>query len=162
MRLAVDPIDPQVLVYAFLGSAQHISIGTIAVVDIMIRDSIDKYVSRNASQLFLEGSMEDMTAGDPSKMQVMTSLCLLTGLCQISFGLLRLGVVSLILSDQLISAFSCGAAITVIMSQIPTALEVRGVSKATGPLSLVHVSLELLSLLNTDCLSREAASGQHR
>lgn len=128
------------MIYAFLGSAQHISIGTIAVVDIMLRDMIAKHVDRNDTQPFEEGSWEDMTAGDPSKMQVMTSICLLTGLCQIVFGLLHLGVVSLILSDQLISGFSCGAAINVILSQVPTALEMKGVSSASGPLSLVYVS----------------------
>ena len=72
----------------------------------------------------------------------MTSICLLTGLCQIAFGLLHLGAVSLILSDQLISGFSCGAAINVILSQVPTALEMTGVSKENGPLSLVYVSTD--------------------
>lgn len=130
----------QVLVYAFLGSAQHISIGTIAVVDIMLRDMIDKHIVRNGTQIFEDASVEDTNFGDPSKLQVMTAICLLTGLCQIVFGLLHLGAVSLILSDQLISGFSCGAAVNVILSQVPTALEMKGVSKASGPLSLVAVS----------------------
>ena len=114
----------------------------------MLRDMIDKHMVRNAT-LIPEGSLQDMT--DPDKLQIMTSICLLTGLCQIAFGLLHLGAVSLILSDQLISAFSCGAAISVIMSQIPIALEMKGVSKASGPLSLVYV--RLLALVTAARLS---------
>ena len=60
----------QVLIYAVLGSAHHISIGTIAVVDIMLRDIISKHVERNSTLTFAEGSFEDMTVGDPSKLQV--------------------------------------------------------------------------------------------
>lgn len=115
----------------------------------MLRDMISKYVDSNGTLPLEEGSLEDMTAGDPSKMQVMTSICLLTGLCQIVFGLLHLGAVSLILSDQLISGFSCGAAINVILSQVPTALEMRGVSKASGPLSLVYVCTRQRQKLST-------------
>lgn len=113
----------------------------MAVVDIMLRDMIDKHVVKNET-LLLTGtaSLDDANYGEASKLQVMTAICLLTGLCQIMFGILHLGAVSLILSDQLISGFSCGAAVNVILSQIPTALEMKGVSKASGPLSLVVVS----------------------
>lgn len=118
----------------------------------MLRDMIAKHVQVNGTSSFEEGSWEDMTAGDPSKLQIMTSICLLTGLCQLVFGLLHLGAVSLILSDQLISGFSCGAAISVILSQVPTALEIKGVGKESGPLSLIYVSMHRLYRCNQSFL----------
>jgi MFS superfamily sulfate permease-like transporter len=148
-----------VLIYAFLGTAQHISLGTMAVVDIMLRDIVSKYrIHPQYSHHRGNSSWNDSLTTDAATgvqtntsistpvtgltedpIEILTSLCLLVGLFQIAFGLLRLGAVSLILSDQLISGFSCGASINVIMSQIPPALGVR-IPDYGGPLSLVYVS----------------------
>lgn len=54
----------------------------------------------------------------PTAEEVLTSLCLLIGLIMIGMGVLKLGVLSLILSDQLITSFSSGAAVHVATSQI--------------------------------------------
>lgn len=118
----------------------------MAVVDIMLRDTIQKYTLDNET---LSDNVTSHTIESHSKEQesiqieIMTSICLLTGLCQLVFAALRLGTVSLIFSDQLISGFSCAAAITVVMSQVPTALEIKGVSKSVGPLALVYQSIKI-------------------
>ena len=145
-----------VLIYSFLGTAQHISLGTMAVVDIMLRDIVNKYRIHHTHDLNSgsNATLIDMlptaaVAPPPSAptqgltedpIEIVTSLCLLVGLLQMVFGLLRLGSVSLILSDQLISGFSCGASISVIMSQIPSVLDVK-IPESGGPLSLVYVSV---------------------
>ena len=125
----------------------------MAVVDIMLRGTIEKYADSNDTIIFRQsvsqGSESAESMEDAAKVQIMTSICLLTGLCQIAFAILHLGTVSLIFSDQLISGFSCGAAITVVMSQIPTALEMNGVSKSTGPLALVHQVVNIVTNINS-------------
>lgn len=73
-------------------------------------------------------------------LEIVTALSLLVGLIQIAFGIFRIGFVSLVFSDQLVSAFSCGASISVIMSQVPAVFQLDGVGKEGGPLSLVYVS----------------------
>jgi len=140
-----------VLIYSFLGTAQHISMGTMAVVGIMLRDVVNKYLIHKHHNWIPNNATVTTTIPTPSQsspligisedpIEILTSLCLLVGLLQMGFGLLRLGAVSLILSDQLISGFSCGASINVIMSQIPAALQVK-IPETGGPLSLVYVSI---------------------
>ena len=127
--------------YAFLGSAHHISLGTMAVVDIMLKGTLDKYTAETNGTLHESAaSMNDLVHPDASRIQVMTTVCLMTGLWQILLGIIGIGSVSLIFSDQLISGFSASAAITVVMSQVPTALGIQGVLKSAGPLSLIRVS----------------------
>lgn len=72
--------------------------------------------------------------------ETLTSVCFLTGVIQLAFGICQLGAVSLILSDQLISGFSCGAAFHVIASQLPTAFGLHDVEEGSGPLSMIYVS----------------------
>lgn len=145
-----------VLIYAFFGTAQHISLGTMAVVDIMLRDIVSKHriyprhhtnltdMSTTVPSTVVSSSpvvTAAVTGISEDPIEILTSLCLLVGLFQIAFGILRLGAVSLILSDQLISGFSCGASINVIMSQVPPALGLR-IPESGGPLSLVYVSYD--------------------
>lgn len=49
---------------------------------------------------------------------VLTSLCLLVGIIQLLLGALRLGVVGILLSDTLVSAFVVGSACHVFTSQV--------------------------------------------
>lgn len=54
----------------------------------------------------------------PSSIEILTSICLLTGMIQIFMSLARLGVLSLMFSDQLVSGFTTASAINVVTSQI--------------------------------------------
>lgn len=143
-----------VLIYAFLGTAQHISLGTMAVVDLMLRDIVKKYQTSDHAIVILVNetyaSPVFKTPEEEASVEILTSLCLLVGLVQMAFGFLHFGAVSLILSDQLISGFSCGAAINVIMSQIPSALQLT-IEKRSGPLSLIRVSFIFQAILPILC-----------
>lgn len=75
----------------------------------------------------------------PTAEEVLTSLCLLIGLIMIAMGVLKLGVLSLILSDQLITSFSSGAALHVATSQIGYIFGWTA-PKHSGPFKLVYVS----------------------
>lgn len=55
-----------------------------------------------------------------------------------------MGAISIILSDQLISGFSCGAAVHVVVSQIPSVLEIQAHKIKNTPFAVFHVSLFFL------------------
>ena len=58
---------------------------------------------------------------------------------QIVLGVCRLGVLSVLLSDTLVSGFTTGAAVHVLTSQIKNLLGVK-VQRHSGPLKIVYVS----------------------
>lgn len=76
----------------------------------------------------------------PTPIEVLTSLSLLIGLIMILMGILNLGVLSLILSDQLITSFSSGAAIHVASSQIGYVFGFTSPKTNSGHFKLIYVS----------------------
>ncbi|KAI1296495.1 Sulfate transporter [Halotydeus destructor] len=172
-----------VFIYSFLGSAQHISIGTIAVLDIMLSEMVKKYSANYAAYesvasasgivnvttlaSIMSSSSETITSTASSTLvselsasglnphlpftpiETLTSICILTGLLQLAFGFLQMGTISLILSDQLISGFSCGAAFHVIVSQLPPVFDLKGISEGNGPLQLIYQLMEVWQKLDS-------------
>ena len=144
-------------------------VGTIAVVDIMLAEIVKKYegnyvayeatlgilsvsnstlsdfVNTTAASLTTTAAYNDHLPSTP--IETLTSVCLLTGLIQLAFGFFQMGAVSLILSDQLISGFSCGAAFHVIVSQLPTVFDIKGSAEGNGPLHLIWVSSKCIVIL---------------
>ena len=51
-----------------------------------------------------------------------------------------MGAISIILSDQLVSGFSCGAAVHVVVSQIPSVLEIKAHKIKNIPFAVFYVS----------------------
>lgn len=51
-----------------------------------------------------------------------------------------MGAISIILSDQLVSGFSCGAAFHVVISQIPSVLEIKAKKIGNTPFAVFDVS----------------------
>lgn len=74
-----------------------------------------------------------------SPIETLTSICILTGLIQLAMGFLRMGAISLILSDQLVSGFSCGAALHVVGSQLPSVFDIHLPPGKAGPFQLIYV-----------------------
>lgn len=54
----------------------------------------------------------------PTNIEILTSICILVGFMQVIMAIMRLGMLSLVFSDQLISSFTAASAIHVITSQI--------------------------------------------
>lgn len=150
-----------VLVYGFLGTSKHVSVGTFAVVSIMLYNSANKLgafnqipteptttqLPFNQTSTLLQPSVNfflsnlqpvDRLPWPPTPIEVLTSLSLLIGLIMIVMGVLNLGVLSLVLSDQLITSFSSGAAIHVATSQIASVFGIDS-SKSSGHFKLIYV-----------------------
>jgi MFS superfamily sulfate permease-like transporter len=58
---------------------------------------------------------------------------------QVVLGVCRLGVLSVLLSDTLVSGFTTGAAVHVLTSQVKNLLGIK-VPRHSGPLKIVYVS----------------------
>ncbi|KFB34784.1 Slc26a5 [Anopheles sinensis] len=96
-----------VLIYFLFGTSRHNSMGTFAVVSIMVGKTVLAYT----------GTSED---GEPPRtaLEVATAVGFVVGITQLIMCVCRLGVISFLLSETLVSGFTTGAAIHVVTSQI--------------------------------------------
>uniref|UniRef100_A0A8C1XBM8 Solute carrier family 26 member 5 n=1 Tax=Cyprinus carpio TaxID=7962 RepID=A0A8C1XBM8_CYPCA len=129
-----------VLLYTFFGTSKHISIGTFAVISLMIGgvavreapDSMFAVNGTNASQVV------DFEARDARRVEVVVALTTLVGIIQLVLGLLRFGFLAIYLTEPLVRGFTTAAAVHVSVSQIKYLLGVH-TARFNGPLSVVYV-----------------------
>uniref|UniRef100_A0A9J7ZRL4 Solute carrier family 26 member 6, like 2 n=1 Tax=Cyprinus carpio carpio TaxID=630221 RepID=A0A9J7ZRL4_CYPCA len=137
-----------VLVYFIFGTSRHVSIGTFAVISIMIgsvseRLAPDDHFLTNGTN---ESVVMDMEARDVQRVKVAAATTLLCGIFQVLLGLVRFGFVVTYLSEPLVRGYTTGAATHVITSQLKYMF---GVSprRFSGPLQLLYTLVELGRLL---------------
>lgn len=87
-----------VLAYFLLGTSRHNSMGTFAVVSMLVGKTVLRY-------------------DEYSAIQIAVTVTFVVGLIQIAMYFLRLGILSSLLSETLVSGFTTGACIHVIASQ---------------------------------------------
>nr|CAD7575672.1 unnamed protein product [Timema californicum] len=142
-----------VLMYFFMGTSRHISMGTFAVVCMMTSKSVILYSSadepfdfpfntslfdENSSQPLLVGTAANMSSSPSyTPIQVATAVCFVVGIWQLVLGIFRLGVVSVLLSDTLVSGFTTGASVHVLSTQVVNLLGVN-IPRHSGPLKVVY------------------------
>lgn len=153
-----------VLIYTLMGTSHHISVGTFAIASIMLNNIAIKNGAVNgpvttvvfdakesnqtnsnlstASTTTLLGWTSSTTSTmPPTTLEVLTSVCLLCGFIQIGMGMLRLGSLSKMLSEQLVSAFSTAIAFHVATSQLSHIFGLPNMARVpSGPLKLIRVS----------------------
>ncbi|XP_019732644.1 prestin isoform X1 [Hippocampus comes] len=136
-----------VLLYTFFGTSRHISIGTFAVISLMIgsvavREVPDSYMpptnGSNASAIF------DVADRDARRVQVAVVLTTLVGIIQMILGLLRFGFVAIYLTEPLVRGFTTAAAVHVVVSQLKYLLGVK-TKRFSGPLSVIFSIKAVLS-----------------
>ena len=159
MLAQVEPINGlyvsffPVLVYSFMATSRHNSVGTSAVVSIMLHNAVEKLTLINPSECYNATSTSDPTATyDASEvaskvacvtnLEACTTICLITGILMLGMGLLHLGSLSLILSDQLVSAFVCGSAFHVATSQLGNFFGLK-LDGGNGLMQLVYIWVDL-------------------
>nr|XP_057926274.1 solute carrier family 26 member 6, like isoform X2 [Doryrhamphus excisus]XP_057926285.1 solute carrier family 26 member 6, like isoform X2 [Doryrhamphus excisus] len=138
------------LVYFFFGTSRHISIGTFAVLSIMV-GSVTERLAPDIH--FLQSNGTNMTevevdipARDECRVQVAAATTVLAGLIQVVLGLVKFGFVGTYLSEPLVRAYTTAAAAHAVVAQLKY---IFGVSPArfNGPLSLVYTLKEVCLLL---------------
>ncbi|MEL0166528.1 MAG: sulfate permease [Pseudomonadaceae bacterium] len=96
--------------YALLGSSMSLSVGPVAVTGLMTATLLAPLA----------------TVGSADYLQLAIWLALMSGVMLLAFGLLRLGFLANFLSHPVISGFISGAAILIVLSQLPKLLGLRG------------------------------------
>ncbi|RKP11039.1 sulfate transporter family-domain-containing protein [Thamnocephalis sphaerospora] len=125
-----------VLVYAIFGSCRHMSIGTFALTSMLLGQAVTHYMSTH--------SHADSSIKADAYAHAALRLSLLTGLFQLTMGLLRVGrVTSLLMPDALISGFTTGAAFYIATSQVPN-LFGFSVTRSNGPGGLLFTWMSIL------------------
>uniref|UniRef100_A0A3Q3WIC0 STAS domain-containing protein n=1 Tax=Mola mola TaxID=94237 RepID=A0A3Q3WIC0_MOLML len=129
-----------VLVYFIFGTSRHISIGTFAVISIMIGSVTERLAPD--SNFVVNGTngtgSVNTAARDEYRVQIACSLTLLTGIFQILLGVVRFGFVVTYLSEPLVRGYTTGSACHVCISQLKYLFGIRP-ARFTGPLSLIYV-----------------------
>ena len=127
------------LVYSFLGTSKHAAVGAFAIVSgVMTGNLVTAVFKANGDQPLSDGHNTDVSSttssmiGAPTtaephqypihdlkEIEVATVASMIMGIMVFALGLLRIGsFVSMYLSDQMISGFSCAASAFVFTSQL--------------------------------------------
>ncbi|XP_037122301.1 solute carrier family 26 member 6-like isoform X2 [Syngnathus acus] len=137
-----------VLVYFIFGTSRHISIGTFAVISIMI-GSVTERLAPDSNFLVNAtngtGSV-NINERDAYRVQIASSLTVLAGLFQILLGVVRFGFVVTYLSEPLVRGYTTGSACHVLCSQLKYLFGVTP-ARFSGPFSLIYTLVEICRLL---------------
>ncbi|KFW00189.1 Prestin, partial [Fulmarus glacialis] len=139
-----------VFLYTFFGTSKHISIGTFAVISMMVggvavRQVPDEMISVGYNSTNVT---EYYHARDTKRVQVAVTLAFLSGIIQLCLGLLRFGFVAIYLTEPLVRGFTTAAAVHVFTSQLKYLLGIK-TNRYSGPLSVVYSIAAVLSKITT-------------
>ncbi|XP_039903235.1 solute carrier family 26 member 6-like [Simochromis diagramma] len=138
-----------VLIYFIFGTSKHISVGTYAVMSVMIGGVTERLAPDSKFMTWdnvTNTSIIDTVARDEERVRVAAAVTFVSGLFQILLGLVQFGFVVTYLSEPLVRGYTTGAAIHVIVSQLKYTFGVNPV-RHNGPLSLIYTVLEICYLL---------------
>ncbi|XP_049749018.1 chloride anion exchanger [Elephas maximus indicus] len=135
-----------VIVYFFLGTSKHISVGPFPVLSMMVGAVVVRIVP-DISESAVEvpnNSTSNGTTLDEQRVLVAAAITVLSGIIQLIMGVLQIGFVVIYLSDSLISGFTTAAAIHVLVSQLKFMLQLT-VPAHTDPFSIFKVLQSVFS-----------------
>ncbi|VDM94809.1 unnamed protein product [Thelazia callipaeda] len=127
--IGVDPIYGlyaslfPVIFYMLFGTSRHVSIGAFAVTAIMSGVAVDK-IATQYSQLNAT-LFDNYTLPSASNIEIATALTFTTGVIETIAGILQLEFITTYFSDQLVSGFTTGSAVHVVVGQLDTFLGIR-------------------------------------
>uniref|UniRef100_H2Z8K1 STAS domain-containing protein n=1 Tax=Ciona savignyi TaxID=51511 RepID=H2Z8K1_CIOSA len=132
-----------VLLYTFMGTSRHISVGTFAVTSLLTQTVVVRFVPESipvlneTTGMAIGGGNETFVGGiseiEIRKVGVASALMFLMGIFQFVFGIFRFGFITNYLSAPLIQAFTTGAALQVVTSQTPSILGIKITSATAIP-----------------------------
>ncbi|XP_075455761.1 prestin isoform X1 [Ascaphus truei] len=139
-----------VFLYTFFGTSRHISIGTFAVISLMIGgvavrlapDEMFDIAGTNTTNS--TDLLEKFEARDSRRVKVAIALTLLCGIIQLCLGILRFGSVAIYLTEPLVRGFTTAAAVHVFISQLKYLLGIK-TKRYSGPLSVMYSLVAVLS-----------------
>uniref|UniRef100_A0A665TM62 Solute carrier family 26 member 6 n=1 Tax=Echeneis naucrates TaxID=173247 RepID=A0A665TM62_ECHNA len=130
-----------VLIYFIFGTSKHISVGTYAVMSVMVGGVTDRLAPDSNFMVWdneTNSTKVDDVARDEERIKVAAAVTFLSGLFQILLGLVQFGFVVTYLSEPLVRGYTTGAAIHVIVSQLKYTFGITP-QRHSGPLSLIYL-----------------------
>ncbi|KAJ3612271.1 hypothetical protein NHX12_020547 [Muraenolepis orangiensis] len=134
-----------VIVYFFLGTSRHISVGPFPVLCLMIGSVVTRLVPDQGPPMNITG-FEGLTR-DNQRVLVAASTSFLVGLMQLGMGLLQVGFVVVYLSDTLVSGFTTAAAIHILVSQLKFILGLETLEKIFVQIASTNICDLVTSIL---------------
>ncbi|KAJ8394019.1 hypothetical protein AAFF_G00053630 [Aldrovandia affinis] len=143
------------IIYTFLGTSRHISVGIFGVLCLLVGQVVDRelgvagYLTESNMTTLAGMGNRTVTVGpacDRSCYAIVVgaTVTFTAGVYQVLMGLLQVGFVSVYLSDSLLSGFATGASITILTSQLKYLLGLK-LPRAQGLGSLVKTWYNLFS-----------------
>ncbi|KAM9311736.1 uncharacterized protein PAF06_009590 [Gastrophryne carolinensis] len=123
-----------VIIYFFLGTSKHISVGPFPVLSLMVGTVVLRLCPDDLSDPTLE----------ERRVAVASTVTVLAGIFQLALGLLQVGFIVIYLSDSLISGFTTAAAIHVLVSQLKFVLGIS-VKQYGGILALFYTLRDIFT-----------------
>nr|XP_017536325.2 solute carrier family 26 member 10 isoform X18 [Manis javanica] len=108
-----------VLIYTLLGTGRHLSTGTFAVLSLMTGSAVERLVPEPLGGN-LSGIQREQL--DAQRVEVASALAFGSGALMLGMFVLQLGVLSIFLSEPVVKALTSGAALHVLVSQLPSLL----------------------------------------
>ncbi|ALC43484.1 Prestin [Drosophila busckii] len=168
LYMAVFPV----LVYMFLGTSKHISIGTFAVASMMTRKVVYTYANvedhpvdttlttlapasadllgaTTATTMLLLQNATTTTAlpllpDNPiTHVEVVTALALTVGIVNLLMSFFRLGTLASLLSEPLVNGFTTAAACHVVSAQLKDVLGIE-VSRHKGAFKIIYTLIDVV------------------
>lgn len=137
-----------VLCYFIFGTSRHISMGTFAVISLMITKTVQTHGVAHGESPSLGGSgngtlfTDESGVVEYSALQVVTAVSMMVGLYQLIMCACRMGALSSLLSEPLVSGFTTAAAVHVLVSQIKDLLGVR-IPRHKGAFKVIYVRITI-------------------
>ncbi|CAL9702817.1 unnamed protein product [Knipowitschia caucasica] len=136
-----------VLIYFIFGTSKHISVGTYAVMSVMIGGVTERLApDSNFLENITGEAVINTTLRDAERIKVAAAVTFLSGIFQVLLGLVQFGFVVTYLSEPLVRGYTTGAAIHVIVSQLKYTFGISP-TRFSGPLALIYTVLEIGSLM---------------
>lgn len=138
-----------VLIYFIFGTSKHISVGTYAVMSVMIGGVTERLAPDSNFMIWddvTNSSIIDTALRDAERIRVAAAVTFVSGLFQIVLGVVQFGFVVTYLSDPLVRGYTTGAAMHVVLSQLKYTFGINP-NRYNGPLSLIYTVVELCYLL---------------
>ncbi|KAM4702895.1 pendrin-like [Rhinophrynus dorsalis] len=136
-----------VLIYIFLGTSKHLSVGPFPVVALMVGSVTMSMAPESkfpSTSNGTAGNNIDLNALNAARINICGSLSFLIGILQLVLGIFQIGFIVRYLADPLIGGFTTAAAFQVTVSQIKTILNVAARTD-NGVLSIINTIIDICS-----------------
>lgn len=111
-----------ILIYTLLGTGRHLSTGTFAVLSLMTGSAVERLVPEPPGGNLSGVEREQL---DAQRVGAAAALAFGSGALMLAMFALQLGVLSTFLSEPVVKALTSGAALHVLVSQLPSLVGLR-------------------------------------